>query len=190
MPLIYNNFWRFGCAIAILAAMPTLAENEDTITRCARIGSVGERILCLEDALRGSSNEVAATPSEADLMATPAVENMASPLFESDVPSLAAEATSISPDDASVANEIFGLKDKQPPKAANTIQVIVAAVRKNLSNKFVFETGDGQVWVQTDRRTVRYEDTPFSAEIRAASLGSFFLKPASGGVAVRVRREK
>ncbi len=190
MLLIHSKNFRFGCVIAVLAAMPALAENEDTIARCAKIGSVGDRILCLEDALRESSNEVAATPPEADLATTTVIENVASPTVEPEVSSSATDAKSVLTDDASLATEKYGLKDQRPPQETNTIHVIVASVRKNLSNKFVFETEDGQVWLQTDQRTVRYENAPFRAEIRPASMGSFFLKPDSGGASVRVRREK
>jgi len=91
---------------------------------------------------------------------------------------------------AVVANENYGLKESRVPTEANTLQVTVTSVRKNLSNKFVFATEAGQVWLQIDQRSVRYEDTPFEAEIRPASMGSYFLKPGSSSVSVRVRREK
>lgn len=170
--------------------MPALAENEDTIARCAVIGSVGDRILCLEDALRASSNEVAETPPDADLAATSAIGNEASPPIESEVSSSAAEAETVLTADSSLATERYGLKEQRAPREANTIQVTVTSVRKNLGNRLIFETEDGHIWLQTDQRSVRYEDTPFTAEIRPASMNSFFLKPDSGGVSVRVRRKK
>ena len=178
------------CAIAVLAAVPALAENEDTIARCAKISSVGDRILCLEDALRESSKELAEIHPEGDLAATLTTDSVASPPFESEVPPPAVESEAVLAVASSPDTENYGLKEQQPPKETNTIQVTVTSVRKNLSNKFVFETEDGQIWLQTDQRTVRYGDTPFEAEIRPASMGSFFLKPASGGASVRVRREK
>jgi len=190
MLLSHNKNFRFGCAIVVLAAMPAVAENEDVIARCAKIGSVGDRILCLEDALRGSSNAVAETPHDADLAATSVLGNEASPPIESEVSSSAAEAETVLTGDSSLATERYGLKEQRPPREANTIQVTVTSVRKNFSNRLIFETEDGHVWLQTDQRTVRYEDTPFKAEIRPASMNSFFLKPDSGGVSVRVRREK
>ncbi len=178
------------CAIAVLAAVPALAENEDTIARCAKISSVGDRILCLEDALRESSKELAEIHPEGDLAATLTTDSVASPPFKSEVPPPAVEPEAVLAVASSPDTENYGLKEQQPPKETNTIQVTVTSVRKNLSNKFVFETEDGQIWLQTDQRTVRYGDTPFEAEIRPASMGSFFLKPASGGASVRVRREK
>ena len=164
MPISQNKSATYGALLVFLCGMPAHADNEDAIARCARLAAVGDRILCLENALRQSRNEVDPTP--------------------------VAEATSVPADDTPVANENFGLKAKRPPKEENAIQVTVASVRKNLNNKFVFETENGQVWLQTDQRKVRYRDIPFEAEIRPASMGSFFLKPVVGGVSVRVSREK
>ncbi len=180
----------YGALFVLVCGLPAHADNEDVIARCARIATVGDRILCLENSLRESSHEAAETPSEADIFPTPATKNVAPPPSEAEVASSAAEATSILTDDASLATENYGLKEQRPPQEANTIQVTVTSVRKNLNNKFVFETEDGQVWLQTDQRKVRYGDMPFKAEIRPASMGSFYLKPDSGGVSVRVRREK
>lgn len=178
------------CAFAVLAAVPALAENEDTIARCAKISSVGDRILCLEDALRESSKELAEIHPEGNLAAAPAVESVASPPFESEVPPPAVEPEAVLSDASSPDTENYGLKEQRPPREMNTIQVTVTSVRKNLGNRFIFETEDGHLWLQTDQRSVRYEDTPFAAEIRPASMNSFFLKPDSGGVSVRVRRKK
>ncbi len=190
MPLIYEKNIRLCCAIALMAAMPAVAGNEDSIARCAKIGSLGDRILCLEDALLESSNEVAAAHPEADQAATPAIENAAPFPVESEVPLTAAEAEPVNTADPAPDAENYGLKEQRPPREMNTIQVTVTSVRKSLGNRYIFETEDGQVWVQTDQRTVRYEDTPFRVRIRPASMSSFFLKPESGGVSVRVRRKK
>ena len=88
-----------------------------------------------------------------------------------------------------MAGERFGLKEKQPRAAVSTT-VKVKAIRKNLADRFVYTTQDGQIWLQIDTRRARYDEVPFDAEIRSASLGSFYLKPKSGGASVRVRREK
>lgn len=105
-------------------------------------------------------------------------------------PAAAVVATSVITDDAPVADENYGLKEPLPPPEENTLQVTVISVSKNLSNRFLFATEGGQVWLQTDQRRARFEDTPFKAEIRPGSMGSFFLKPDSSTVSVRVRREK
>jgi hypothetical protein len=43
---------KCAAALLLLAAAVVRADSEDEIARCARISSPGERILCLEDALR------------------------------------------------------------------------------------------------------------------------------------------
>ena len=92
-------------------------------------------------------------------------------------------------EDKPVAVEEFGLKQKQPRETV-TITVTVNGIRKNLTDRFVYTTTDGQVWVQIDTRRAHYDEVPFVAEIRTASMGSYFLKPKSYGFSVRVRREK
>jgi hypothetical protein len=70
MPVLPNKYYLFGSIFALLLCTPVAAENEETIARCAKIASVGDRILCLENALRrasGDSNRV----SDADEMPTP-----------------------------------------------------------------------------------------------------------------------
>jgi hypothetical protein len=129
------------------------------------------------------ANETAVVEA-APVIETAAAE--ASPVNDTPV----AEVVPPSADDAPPADENFGLKEKRPPKETTTVQVTITSVRKNLTNRFIFETGNGQLWLQTDQRTVRYGDVPFEAEIRPASMGSFFLRPVTGGASVRVRREK
>jgi len=175
MPVSQNNGAAHGALLLILCGMPALADNEDIIAMCARIATVGDRILCLENALRQSSQE---------MVETPVAE--AAPVIETAV----VEAPPANVENARRADENFGLKEKRPPKETNAVQVTVMSVRKNLTNRFIFETENGQLWLQTDQRTVRYGDVPFDAEIRPASMGSFFLRPVAGGVSVRVRREK
>ena len=92
-------------------------------------------------------------------------------------------------EDESMPEDRFGLKEKQPrDEKART--VTITGIRKDLTNHFVYTTQDGQRWRQIDKRKVHYDEVPFVAEIRTASLGSFYLKPISSGVSVRVRREK
>lgn len=180
----------YGALFVLVCAPPVHADNEDAIAACARIATVGDRILCLENALRQSSGEVGESDPEAAVLPASAKQTATSPPLEAAVSSSAAVATSVLTDDAPVADESYGLKEPRPPQEANSLQVTVTTVRKNLSNRFIFETEGGQIWVQTDQRRARYEDTPFKAEIRPGSMGSFFLKPDSSAVSVRVRREK
>jgi hypothetical protein len=61
-----------AAALLLLAAAVVRADSEDEIARCARISSPGERILCLEDALRRTDDPHPSTAAEA--RAAPAAE--------------------------------------------------------------------------------------------------------------------
>jgi len=52
MPVTRIQRTLLCCAMAGILSEPALANNEDVIARCAAIAVVGDRILCLEDALR------------------------------------------------------------------------------------------------------------------------------------------
>jgi len=177
----------YGAFLVFLCGASAHADNEDVIAQCARIATVGDRILCLENALRQSAHEAVETPVA---VATPTKEpTVVEEATANEKP--IAEAPPPIVEDAPQADEDFGLKEKRPPiREASAVQVTVTSVRKNLTNRFIFETDSGQRWLQTDQRTVRYGDAPFDAEIRPASMGSYFLKPVAGGASVRVRREK
>lgn len=177
MPVSKNMNAVYGALLTFFFASPAQADNEDTIATCARIASVGDRILCLESALRQSSHEEDET---SPTIIVPAKEKEEA----------AVEAVPPNSDDAVAVDENFGLKATRPREETNAVQVTVTSMRKSLTNKFVFATADGQVWLQTDQRKIRYGDVPFEAEIRPASMGSFFLRPVAGGLSIRVRREK
>jgi len=190
MPVSKYEYHVYAGLFVLVSGLPAYADNEDVIARCARIASVGDRILCLEDALRQSSSELAQSQPEPKTPPAPAGQAATPAPYEDPLPGSTPEPRRQSTGDPVTTKESFGLKADRPAKDTNAIRVTVVSMRKNLGNKFVFETGDGQVWLQTDQRTIRYGDVPFEAEIRPASMGSFFLKPDAGGVSVRVRREK
>jgi hypothetical protein len=199
MPVIADKSTLFGVLIVLLLAHTALAEGEDVIARCAQIASVGDQILCLENALRQESsatdkaqrNEEAVRLSEADIPPDndlPSISDEQIVDISSDSTEIGAESTLT--DSATPASDDFGLNDQRSPKKIEAMRVTVITVRDNLSGRYVFETADGQIWLQTDQRNVRPANTPFTAEIRPASMGSFFLKPDTSNVSVRVRREK
>ena len=70
MPVLPNKYYLFGSVFALVLCTPVAADNEEAIARCAKIASVGDRILCLENALRresGDSNRA----SDTDELPTP-----------------------------------------------------------------------------------------------------------------------
>ena len=159
---------------AVPASSAAQEGNDESILRdCATIDDDGLRLSCYDQVLRpAKAEEHAARPATGDKRVP----------VQSDLPAVAAE-------EQPGADEKFGLKEEQPREAVS-ITVTVKAIRKNLAGRFLYTTEEGQVWLQIDTRKVRYDEVPFSAKIRSASLGSFLLKPVSGGVSVKVRREK
>ncbi len=71
MPVSQNKNYTYGALIVLVCALPAHADKEDAIASCARIATVGDRILCLEDALRQSSSETA--ESDPETVASPAI---------------------------------------------------------------------------------------------------------------------
>ena len=188
------------CAASLFLAwtLPAQADYEDPIARCAKIAMDSARIACLEDALRNPANRVPVRSSAAEPApepapvpaSEPARPAATAPAVTAEVRVAAGEDVPAADSDARQADQSFGLKEKRPPKERDAIQVTVMSVTKNLRGKLVFATDGGQIWLQTDQRVARFGDTPFGAEIRPASMGSFFIRPNTGGVSVRVRREE
>jgi len=171
----------------LCAAPPGLAAQQSNfearLRACALIENDGQRLSCYDQILIPDKlTERTESPATIDSGDKPeAVKPPPSRAEKTE----SAEVAEVKP----VAVEEFGLKQKQPRETVN-ITATVNGIRKNLAGHFVYTTTDGQVWVQIDTRKPRYDEVPFVAEIRTASLGSFFLKPKSYGFSVRVRREK
>ncbi len=196
MPVSKTRNMLIGISLMFGLALQAQAGDEDPIAKCASLETDGDRIACLEAAIRQRSTTADDSGPPADPLPQPAAPpDPAEPAGS--VPRPRADV-SPPPDNNSPAPaaastppaDTFGLKEKKPPELMNTIKVSVTSVRKDLRGKLVFETESGQVWVQTGQRVARFGDTPFEAEIRPASMGSYFIKATTGGVSVRVRRDK
>ena len=222
MPTKHNkNYGAVLLPLLILwPALTAQAENEEVIARCAKIPSVGDRILCLEDALRSSTqagetaidaNAVAKENPTPDSSATAAAVVVAADdadLVEAvteesgqsapqDVASApqAEEAMPAAVDTVTAAEtseaEQFGLSEVQKnAEPLDSVNVVVVFVDSNAYGKLIFTTESGQVWRQSDQGTRRYRQIPFDAEIRRGAAGSFFLRPLTGGPSIRVKRSK
>ncbi len=57
MHVFRNKDYLYSALMLLVPGLHAIADNEATIARCAKIASVGDRILCLEDALRRASGE-------------------------------------------------------------------------------------------------------------------------------------
>lgn len=207
-----------GVVLVLLAGAIVYADGEDEIARCARIPSVGDRIICLEDALRRADDARAPMPEDTlrrpdDARASKPEDTLRRPddahasmpegtpgdsatasASDTDSPDEAEQAAAKGPADGAPrarGTAKLGLDEsREQAEQQESIRVTVVAIEKSAYRKPRYITGDGQVWQQIDQRTPRYPDVPFPAEIRGAAAGSFFLQPLSSGVAVRVQRKR
>ena len=200
---------RFMLITMVLCTAPAMLSAQQSnieilLRGCTSIEDDGQRLSCYDGYMRPDHvAEGSELPATTETSGKPEAVEPSQSQVEVTEPSVAAESSVVAvssevvePEETAERTEVeplsveeFGLKQKQPRGSVN-ITVTVKGIRKNLNNRFVYTTTDDQVWVQIDRRGVHYDEVPFVAEIRTASLGSFFLKPKSNGVSVRVRREK
>lgn len=210
MPTQYHK--NYAIVMLLIAATVAADDNEDEIARCARISSVGDRILCLEDALRESSHagettvaadavvEDSPTPNSGASAAPPLVtvgradvaEEVAETAGQSAPPDVVsppqAEETVAAAVDA--VTTLGSAEAQKQPDPLDSVNVVVVSVDSNAYGKLIFTTESGQVWRQTDQSARRYRQIPFDAEIRKGASGSYFIRPLTGGVSVRVRRSR
>jgi len=194
LPRIQLNLLLPSVIFFLLPAL-SLAQQIDIeimLKECAAIDHDGQRLSCYDQLLRpAKAADQTGFPvtaenrdgAEPDLPTEP---QQPAPQIQ---PDQAASSVAEAVQDMPVTDDNFGLKEKQARESVAR-SVRVTGIRKDLTGHFVYTTEDGQVWLQIDKRRVRYDEVPFVAEIRTASLGSFYLKPESYGVSVRVRREK
>jgi hypothetical protein len=189
MPIRIENHC-LGIILLVAASQASAADPDDAIAECARLASTGDRILCLETALRRLSPAPQARSGAGDIPATGHPEIAAGPPAQAEAPAVAAVAARNSADRAAEIEQ-FGLSEaQQKQERPDSITVEVTRVSESAYGKMLITTADGQVWRQTDQARARLPEVPFNAEIRSGAAGSFFFQASSGGRAVRVRREK
>jgi hypothetical protein len=191
------HFMLMSTVLCVIPVMLSAQQNniEAMLRNCASIDDDGQRLSCYDKLLRPDKlTEITDLPPTTNVVTSSSVNAEEVEVTPSQVQGEVRETT---PTQAQadvvkaepIAVDEFGLKQKESRESVS-ITVTVNGIRKNLSDHFIYKTTDGQVWVQIDSRRPRYDEVPFIAEIRTASLGSFFLKPKSDGFSVRVRREK
>ena len=192
MPVLTSK--HYLTMVTLVASLNAAAtEAEDAIAACARIVSTGDRILCLETALRATSapQESVAVTQESGPLPEPETtpEPVPAPAAVVSVSQSVQEAEKEAAPARSEAPVQLGLEDvAAAPEKPDSVDVVVTEVRESAYGKLIFVTADGQTWQQTDTKSIRYRELPFDANIRTAAAGSFFIRPLSGGVSVRVKR--
>ncbi|MCH8117204.1 MAG: hypothetical protein IIA78_03680 [Proteobacteria bacterium] len=139
MPVLLHKHYLFGSVFALVLCAPVAADNEEAIAHCAKIASVGDRVLCLEAALRqssGSSQQTAQTeraelPEFDDEVLTTVpevstVDSMPAPVADAhkEVPEVTLEnaATStVAASSGAVAGTVEGANSQQPELGAEQV---------------------------------------------------------------------
>jgi hypothetical protein len=176
--------------LAALIVAPLQSATAQGAVPCTAIADDAERLACYDRALRGPAP--AAPPA-----ATPAPGSQAAP--RSDAP--AAAATPVAP--AEPRRERRVRESAAPPAPAaprapvagrngdadeEIIPIVIVSTRALPGRETTFTAQDGTSWVQTDsQRITGLPDTPFDAEIKPGSMGSYFLIAKDRQRAIRVR---
>lgn len=83
--------------------------------------------------------------------------------------------------------ENFGSKKKVTDVSVDELTVSITRIQKDVNGLRYFQTSDGQVWKQQNMGSWSSK-VPFDAEIKAGTLGSFFLKEKGGKRSIKVKR--
>lgn len=216
MPVIRNQYYLFVCALAVLPNGAALADNEAAIARCASIRLAAERILCLEDALRGGSDGPAITP-DVLVASPPAPASVARDavsvlpakvavapvvLQEVDVP----RVTEVRPEpvrqqsvvsQTAVPQELGAEQISEISKSARgraaSITAEVLSFDVLATGRMRFKLDNRQIWLQTgdDDKNVRRRlkgDGPFPVEMWRSRTGGYRMYFTKIKRTVRVKR--
>ncbi|MEQ9437038.1 hypothetical protein [Hyphomonas sp.] len=166
---------RFLSAIAAicLVSMPALAEDvsTDDVYACAGISTDAERLACYDAAV--GRLKAAEDSGEVTTITRSEVEQVKRDSFGFSIPSL-----------PSLALRKSGGGDEE----LDEVTAAVSSVSRNGAGRWRVRLENGQVWVQTDDKSVRAKNVK-EARIYSASLGSYKMK-LDGGLAFRVQREQ
>jgi hypothetical protein len=71
----------------------------------------------------------------------------------------------------------------------DAVSIVVVGMRKYPGRSATFTTDKGDVWVQIGGEGLYLPKVPFDAELKPASMGTYFLRPSEYGWRVHVRRD-
>jgi hypothetical protein len=135
-------------------------------TSCAKIGTAAERLACYDRVLPPPETASTVTPPVAPPQPAPA--RPAPPLAEGAQPGATQSSTEAEQQQAT--------------------SVVVVGMRKHPGRSASLITDNGDVWLQIGAESVYLPKVPFDAELRPASMGTYFLRPIDHGWRVHVRR--
>ncbi len=169
-----SNAARAQDSAALLAGMKACLET--TVS--------SRRLACFEKLAREALGETRQAP-EAAAEAT-AAGATALPGAPAEPAVKRTPAAAPSPDDVRAR---YGLRESAR-KEPKTLALTIVSAQPDRSGRWIFESADGQVWVQTDRRRVRLTRLPVAARIEKSFFGSYFLDLEGVPADIRVRRRK
>ena len=138
-------------------------------TSCSHIATPAERLACYDRALPPTQAAPAGIGDAGSAPATTAP---------------APQSSSVA-GDAPVATSTAPSENEQ----LDAVPVVVVGMRKYPGRSATFTTDKGEVWIQIGGEGVYLPKVPFDAELRPASMGTFFLRPNDYGWRVHVRRD-
>jgi hypothetical protein len=184
--------------VALAVVTPTVLPVQPALAQapCTTIADDAERLACYDRALRGPAQtapapQAAPAPNRAESpTAAPAPARTAAPAATPAPAPLATERRE------RTVRESAAPTARTAPSAGNSdepeiIPIVIVGVRALPGRETTFTASDGTSWVQTDsQRIVGLPDAPFDAEIKPGAMGSYFLLPADGARAIRVRQQR
>lgn len=164
----------------LLSSIPALAQapaSTDAVYACASMDDDMARLSCYDDAV--GRLKAAEEAGEVTTISKAEVEEVQRDAFGFSLPSL-----------PKLAMPKFG-GDKDEDGTLRSVTTAVTKVKTSKINGLTITLENGQVWQQTDGRSVSYSKRKGvkEAEVKTASFGSFMMK-LDGGVAFRVKRLK
>ena len=159
---------QFGRFVAVAGAVTFFAASAvrdgaaaaQDAASCAQIATAAERLACYDRVLPPAETPTSnGLPAQTQPAGTEAAAN-------------------------SEGAEASGTAAEQPQATS----VMVIGMRKYPGRSASFTTDKGDVWIQIGAESVYLPKVPFEAELRPASMGTYFLRPSDYGWRVHVRR--
>ncbi|MDH4073473.1 MAG: hypothetical protein OEV41_10265 [Gammaproteobacteria bacterium] len=174
---------RHYIALLTLAGAVQASDPEDVIATCARIASTGDRILCLEDALRRLAPAERQKPGT---LAEPVSERAAAPVVEA-----VGESADIGADQLEAQARRNMSREEALAALESAEDLMVSGYRTVPYERLVIELDNGQVWrqIKGDTQRIRVDlSRNQTVDITESSLGGYQLRLNEIRRTIRVER--
>jgi len=152
-------------AVGLIAGAPGAAAQEAPLERlyaCPAIADDVQRLVCFDGAVAGLKQ--AETGGDVAVVSRQQIQKVEKEAFGLAMPSLPALTAAT------------GMRAVEKPVQLDRVSLAVKSIRKTGDGKVELTMENGQIWRQTDTsRLASLGKGPWTAHIRKAALGSFFL---------------